>query len=135
MASDAYAVSPAELTATSGKLRAAAGSIAAELSTCAGQVRALSGVWTGGSHARYEALFTEWQTSAARLQQALEGIAEMTTAPRRSTRAVTRASRACCRASSPAQPLPPAQESAGISSHHWHHQSPPTSTRIFGCQQ
>ena len=78
MASDAYAVSPAELMATSSKLRAAAGSISAELSTCAGQVRALSGVWTGGSHARYEALFSEWQSSAARLQQALEGIAEMT---------------------------------------------------------
>jgi WXG100 family type VII secretion target len=78
MASDAYAVSPAELTATSGKLRAAASSIAGELSACAGQVRALSGVWTGASHARYEALFSEWQSSAARLQQALEGIAEMT---------------------------------------------------------
>jgi WXG100 family type VII secretion target len=78
MASDAYAVSPAELTATSGKLRAAAGSIATELSTCAGQVRAMAGVWTGASAARYESLFSEWQTSAARLQQALEGIAEMT---------------------------------------------------------
>jgi WXG100 family type VII secretion target len=78
MASDAYAVSPAELTATSGRLRTAAGSIASELSTCAGQVRALSGVWTGASHARYEALFSEWQASAGRLQQALEGIAEMT---------------------------------------------------------
>jgi WXG100 family type VII secretion target len=79
MSSDAYAVSPAELTAVGGRLRGAAGSISGELSTCAGQVRALSGVWTGASHARYEALFTEWQTSAARLQQALEGIAEMTT--------------------------------------------------------
>ena len=78
MASDAYAVSPAELVATSTKLRSAAGSIASELSTCASQVRALSGVWTGGSHARYEALFSEWQSSAARLQQALEGIADMT---------------------------------------------------------
>jgi WXG100 family type VII secretion target len=78
MASDAYAVSPAELTATSGKLRAAASGIATELSSCSNQVRALSGVWTGASHARYESLFTEWQTSAARLQQALEGIAEMT---------------------------------------------------------
>jgi WXG100 family type VII secretion target len=78
MASDAYAVSPGELTAVSGKLRAAASGIASELSSCSGQVRALSGVWTGGSHARYESLFSEWQTSAARLQQALEGIAEMT---------------------------------------------------------
>ena len=78
MASDAYAVSPAELTAASGKLRAAAGGIAGELSSCATQVRALSGVWTGASHARYEALFSEWQSSAARLQQALEGLAEMT---------------------------------------------------------
>ena len=78
MASDAYAVSPAELMATSGRLRGAAGNIAAELAACAGRVRALSGVWTGGSHARYEALFSEWETSAARLQQALEGIAEMT---------------------------------------------------------
>lgn len=78
MASDAYAVSPAELTATSGRLRAAAGSIAGELATCSTQVQALSGAWTGMSHARYEALFAEWQSSAARLQQALEGIAEMT---------------------------------------------------------
>ena len=78
MSSDAYAVSPAELTATSGRLRTAAGSIASELSSCSGQVRALAGVWTGASAARYEALFSEWQTSAARLQQALEGIAEMT---------------------------------------------------------
>ncbi len=78
MATDAYSVSPAQLTATSGRLRAASGSIATELTSCAGQVRALAGVWTGASHARYEALFSEWQTSAARLQQALEGIAEMT---------------------------------------------------------
>jgi WXG100 family type VII secretion target len=78
MASDAYAVSPAELLATSGRLRAAAGSIAGELGACATQLQALSGAWTGVSHARYEALFTEWQSSAARLQQALEGIAEMT---------------------------------------------------------
>jgi WXG100 family type VII secretion target len=78
MASDAYAVSPAQLTATSAKLRGAAGSIATELATCAGQVRAMAGVWTGASAARYEALFSEWQTAAARLQQALEGIAEMT---------------------------------------------------------
>ncbi len=78
MATDAYAVSPAELTATGARLRSAAGSIATELSSCSGQVRAMAGVWTGGSALRYEALFNEWQTSAARLQSALEGIAEMT---------------------------------------------------------
>ncbi|MEX5635236.1 hypothetical protein [Parafrankia sp. FMc2] len=27
------------------------------------------------------------------------------------------------------------QSSSGISSHHWHHQSPPTRIRSFGCQQ
>jgi WXG100 family type VII secretion target len=79
MSSDAYAVSPVELTATGGRLRAAAGGIATELSSCAGQVRAMAGVWTGASALRYETLFSEWQTSAARLQQALEGIAAMTT--------------------------------------------------------
>lgn len=26
-------------------------------------------------------------------------------------------------------------QSSGISSHHWHHQSPPTRIRSFGCQQ
>ena len=78
MASDAYAVSPAELIAASGKLRSAAGAIASELSSCSSQVRGLAGVWTGASAARYELLFNEWQSSAARLQQALEGIAEMT---------------------------------------------------------
>jgi WXG100 family type VII secretion target len=78
VASDAYAVSPAELTATGSRLRAAAGSIATELSSCSGQVRAMAGVWTGASALRYEALFNEWQSSAARLQHALEGIADMT---------------------------------------------------------
>ncbi|WP_026240101.1 hypothetical protein [Parafrankia discariae] len=31
--------------------------------------------------------------------------------------------------------LPASQSSSGISSHHWHHQSPPTRIRSFGCQQ
>ena len=78
MSSDAYAVSPAELTATGARLRAAAGSIATELGSCSGQVRAMAGLWTGGSALRYEALFNEWQSAATRLQHALEGIAEMT---------------------------------------------------------
>jgi WXG100 family type VII secretion target len=76
--SDAYAVSPAHLTATSATLRTAAAGIESELQRCGGEVRGLDGVWTGASHAHYATLYQEWQTSAARLQLALEGIASMT---------------------------------------------------------
>jgi WXG100 family type VII secretion target len=76
--SDAYAVSPAHLTATSASLRTAAAGIESELQRCGGEVRGLDGVWTGASHAHYSTLYQEWQTSAARLQLALEGIATMT---------------------------------------------------------
>jgi WXG100 family type VII secretion target len=75
---DAYAVSPTHLLSTSSRLRGSAASIAGELSTCTGEVRGLDAVWTGASHAQYAALYQEWQTSAARLQRALEGIAAMT---------------------------------------------------------
>jgi WXG100 family type VII secretion target len=76
--SDAYAVSPAHLTATSATLRAAAAGIESELQRCGSEVRGLDGAWTGASHAHYATLYQEWQTSAARLQMALEGIASMT---------------------------------------------------------
>lgn len=76
--SDAYAVSPAHLTSTSATLRAAAAGIESELQRCSTEVRGLDGVWTGASHAHYTTLYQEWQTSAARLQLALEGIASMT---------------------------------------------------------
>jgi len=76
--SDAYAVSPAHLTSTSSTLRTAASGISSELQRCTTEVRGLEGVWTGASHAHYATLYQEWQTSAARLQLALEGIASMT---------------------------------------------------------
>src|SRR3978361_1164175 len=76
--SDAYAVSPGHLTATSASLRSAAAGIESELQRCSTEVRGLDGVWTGQSHAHYATLYHEWQTSAARLQLALEGIAPMT---------------------------------------------------------
>jgi WXG100 family type VII secretion target len=76
--SDAYAVSPAHLTATSTTLRTAAAGIESELQRCGAEVRGLDGVWTGQSHAHYATLYQEWQSSAARLQLALEGIASMT---------------------------------------------------------
>lgn len=76
--SDAYAVSPAHLNSTSTTLRTAAAGIESELSRCTAEVRGLDGVWTGASHAHYATLYQEWQTSAARLQLALEGIASMT---------------------------------------------------------
>jgi WXG100 family type VII secretion target len=119
-ASDAYAVSPAELTATSRRLRAAAGGIAGELATCSTQVQALSGASTRLSHARYEGLFSEWQSSAARLQQAFEGIAELTSRASQVYATGDGASRACLPACErcESRPLRTRHESSGISSHH-----------------
>jgi WXG100 family type VII secretion target len=73
-------VTPEQLQGVSGQINAGAGSIESTLAQLAGQVAPLQAEWRGVAQAQFETLWAEWQRSAAGLQHALHGIAQLTAA-------------------------------------------------------
>jgi WXG100 family type VII secretion target len=71
-------VTPEQLQSVSAQLNAGAGTIEATLSQLAAQVAPLQGEWRGVAQAQFESLWLEWQRSAAGIQHALHGIAQLT---------------------------------------------------------
>jgi len=72
------AVTPEQLQTISGQLTSGAGEVESILATLAGYVAPLQADWVGAAQAQFEALWTEWQTSARGLHEALTGIAQLT---------------------------------------------------------
>jgi WXG100 family type VII secretion target len=71
-------VTAAELHNLSGQVSNGANNIQNELSTLGNQViSVVGGDWSGAASSQFHQLYTEWQTSAANLQQALEGISRL----------------------------------------------------------
>jgi WXG100 family type VII secretion target len=74
----AISVTPEQLQQISSQLSNGAGEVESILSQLASYVMPLQGDWVGQAQARFEALWTEWQTSARNLHEALTGIAQLT---------------------------------------------------------
>ena len=70
-------VTPEQLTAVAGQLRAGAGSIESTLTQLAGQVAPLGSDWAGLGQARFIALWEQWQTSSRQLHQALTDLGQL----------------------------------------------------------
>ena len=71
-------VTAEELQQVSGQLNATAGSITAENAQALGLVNGLVGHgWEGAASGQFQALFTQWKTSADQLIQSLEGISQL----------------------------------------------------------
>lgn len=73
-------VTPERLQAVSGQLNGGAATIESTLGQLAAQVAPLQSEWRGVAQAQFEALWAEWQRSAAGIQHALHGIAQLTNA-------------------------------------------------------
>jgi WXG100 family type VII secretion target len=71
-------VTPDQLTTISGQLTSGSQEVETILNSLAQQVSPLHEAWQGQAAAAFEELWTEWQTSATKLQQALTGIASLT---------------------------------------------------------
>jgi WXG100 family type VII secretion target len=67
-------VTPEQLHAISGQLKAGAGEVDAILSQLAAQVAPLGSDWAGVAQARFLALWAEWQRDSKGLNEALNGI-------------------------------------------------------------
>jgi WXG100 family type VII secretion target len=74
----AIKVTPDQLLNVSGQLSAGANSIESTLSQLASQVAPLGSDWAGVAQTRFEALWQEWQKSAAGIHEALTGVAQLT---------------------------------------------------------
>ncbi|HET6964778.1 MAG TPA: WXG100 family type VII secretion target [Acidimicrobiales bacterium] len=74
----AISVTPEQLQQISAQLTSGAGEVESILSQLAGYVSPLQGDWVGQAQARFESLWSEWQTSARNLHEALTGIAQLT---------------------------------------------------------
>jgi WXG100 family type VII secretion target len=72
-----FRVTPEQLQSLSGRVRGGAGSIESELRGLAGSLAPLGSDWAGVAQARFTELWSEWQTSAERLNAALTGISEL----------------------------------------------------------
>ncbi len=71
-------VTPEQLQSVSSQLNAGAANIESQLSQLAAQVAPLQSEWRGVAQAQFEALWAEWQHSAAGIQHALHGISQLT---------------------------------------------------------
>jgi WXG100 family type VII secretion target len=71
-------VTSEDLLTVSASLQSGAGEIDSRLSSMRAQVQSLieSG-WQGAASAQFGSLFTEWNTGAGQLNQALEGISQL----------------------------------------------------------
>jgi WXG100 family type VII secretion target len=71
------AVTPQELHSLSSQVTAGSNSIQDQLTTLQRAVMQVSDSWQGAAQQQFEALYTEWNKSAAGLQDALNGIAQL----------------------------------------------------------
>jgi ESAT-6 family protein len=71
-------VTPEQLQEVSARLTAGAGDIEGILAQLAGGVAPLGSDWAGVAQARFQELWAQWQSSGARLHEALTGIAGLT---------------------------------------------------------
>jgi WXG100 family type VII secretion target len=73
-------VTPEQLQSVAAQLNAGAANIESQLGQLAAQVAPLQSEWRGVAQAQFEALWAEWQRSAAGIQHALHGISQLTAA-------------------------------------------------------
>ena len=71
-------VTPEQLAGVSQQLTSGAANIDNILAQLRNQVSPLQDSWKGMAQAKFEQLWTEWQTSAKQLHEALTGIATLT---------------------------------------------------------
>jgi WXG100 family type VII secretion target len=70
-------VTPEQLQSMSSRVATGAAGIDSELSGMAGSLAPLGSDWAGVAQQRFEALWAEWQRSAATLHEALSGISSL----------------------------------------------------------
>jgi WXG100 family type VII secretion target len=73
------AVTPEQLQSVGAQLSAGAANIESTLSQLAAQVAPLQSEWQGIAQARFQELWAEWQRSSRGIQEALNGISQLTT--------------------------------------------------------
>lgn len=71
-------VTPEQLASASQQLTSGAANIDNILNQLRSQVSPLQDSWKGMAQGKFEQLWTEWQTSAKQLHEALTGIAQLT---------------------------------------------------------
>jgi WXG100 family type VII secretion target len=71
-------VTPEQLQSIATQLNSGASEVESILNQLAQLVSPLQSEWVGQAQSAFEALWTEWQTSAAHLQEALAGISNLT---------------------------------------------------------
>jgi WXG100 family type VII secretion target len=71
-------VTPEQLNAASSRFNGGAGTIENTLGDLEREVQSLGAEWAGQAQERFHALYTQWQTSARALHDALAGIAQLT---------------------------------------------------------
>lgn len=71
-------VTPEQLQSVSSQLSSGASNIESILSQLAAQVAPLGSDWAGQAQARFHELWAEWQQSSRGIQDALQGIAQLT---------------------------------------------------------
>jgi len=71
-------VTPEQLQQISSQLTSGASEIESILSQLANLVSPLQSEWVGAAQAQFEELWTQWQSDATGLHQALEGVAQLT---------------------------------------------------------
>lgn len=71
-------VTPEQLQQVSGQLTSGASSIEATNSQLRSQVAPLGSDWAGQAQARFQQLWEQWERSARQLNEALNGIAQLT---------------------------------------------------------
>lgn len=74
----AFQVTPEVLAQVSTQLTSGAQNIDQILNSLRAQVSPIRDTWKGSAQTSFEALWTEWQTSAKNLHEALNGIARLT---------------------------------------------------------
>jgi early secretory antigenic target protein ESAT-6 len=70
-------VTSEELIALSTSLKAGSQQVQAQLDAMKRQVEPMATEWEGAASASFQALFTQWQSGAAQVHQALTGIAAL----------------------------------------------------------
>jgi WXG100 family type VII secretion target len=75
--SGSLAVTWQELSNASNKIISTEGDIKNQLASLKSLVDGLGGTWQGGASSAYNSLYANWNTSAAKLFESLDGIAQM----------------------------------------------------------
>ncbi len=78
MAAGNIRVTPEQLQSVSSQLSSGAANIEGTLSQLASQVAPLGSDWAGVAQARFHELWAEWQQSSKGIQEALQGISQLT---------------------------------------------------------